>query len=207
MLHQNFLYDTPVTTTQPMITTGAANYRSFTSSANTPPHQIITYLDKSSDSQKQLLSADFNTGKYCITDIANWFLSKEPMTHKKLQKLCYYSQAWFYALKNCRLASTDFQAWVHGPVSPVLYEKFKTFGYSTIQLSNAIGSNISSEDQEFLEDIWETYGSYTGNALEALSHTELPWKEARRGYDPNERCTVAISPDSMKNYYRSIYNK
>ncbi len=31
--------------------------------------------------------------RYSVYDIANWFLLKQEMTHKKLQKLCYYSQA------------------------------------------------------------------------------------------------------------------
>lgn len=39
---------------------------------------------------------------------------------KKLQKLCYYAQAWAYALKGYRLEDTDYQAWVHGPFSPAL---------------------------------------------------------------------------------------
>ena len=59
-------------------------------------------------------------GKYSVFDVANWFLMKGDMTHKKLQKLCYYAQAWAYALKGYRLEDTDYQAWVHGPVSPAL---------------------------------------------------------------------------------------
>lgn len=47
---------------------------------------------------------------YSILDIANWFLSKEPMTHKKLQKLCYYAQAWGLALYNIRIMDTKFKA-------------------------------------------------------------------------------------------------
>ena len=56
-----------------------------------------------------------------------------------------------------------------------------------------------------MENVWDTYGENTGNALEALTHRELPWTEARRGYNPEERCTVVISPDTMKSYYKSIY--
>ena len=33
-----------------------------------------------------------------IFDVADWFLSKEAMTPKKLQKLCYYYKAWGLAL-------------------------------------------------------------------------------------------------------------
>lgn len=143
-------------------------------------------------------------GKYEIEDVANWFLNKSPMTHLKLQKLCYYAQAWTYALKNFRLINSDFQAWVHGPVSPILYEKFKSFGFDTIKLVGNFESKISSEDEEILESVWLTYGDYSGNALEIQTHRELPWIEARTGYRPDERCQIAISPETMKKFYRSI---
>lgn len=144
-------------------------------------------------------------GKYSVFDVANWFLLKETMTQKKLQKLCYYAQAWCYTLKNYRLMDTVFEAWIHGPVSPVLYDKFKDFGFSGIRLVGNYSSTISDDDVELLESVWETYGDHTGNALEALSHSEPPWIEARIGYAPNERCNVPISVESMKRYYSSIY--
>lgn len=143
--------------------------------------------------------------KYNIFEIANWFLLKETMTHKKLQKLCYYAQAWFYALKDFRLTDATFEAWVHGPVSPVLYDKFKAFGYHAIKLAGNYIPRIDPEDEELLESVWQTYGDHTGNALEALSHSEPPWIEARMGYEPDERCNVPISVDTMKKYYASIY--
>ena len=146
-------------------------------------------------------------GKYSIFDIADWFLLKGNMTHKKVQKLCYYAQAWCFALKGYRLANTDFQAWVHGPVSPALYERFKGFGYETITINTEHKPMIEEDDLELLGDVWETYGDKTGNALEALSHRELPWKEARQGYGDTERCMVIITPESMRRYYRSIYSR
>jgi len=148
-----------------------------------------------------------DTGKYSIFDIADWFLLKGNMTHKKLQKLCYYAQAWCFALKEYRLANTDFQAWVHGPVSPALYERFKGFGYETIVINTACKPTIDEEDLKLLEDVWETYGDKTGNALEALSHREIPWIEARQGFKDTERCAVIITPEAMRRYYRSIYNR
>jgi uncharacterized phage-associated protein len=57
-----------------------------------------------------------------VKDIAKWFLSKESMSHKKLQKLCYYSQAWYCALYNgTPLFEDEVQAWIHGPVIASLY--------------------------------------------------------------------------------------
>jgi uncharacterized phage-associated protein len=147
----------------------------------------------------------FEPAKYSIFEIANWFLLKESMTHKKLQKLCYYAQAWFYALRDIRLSDATFEAWVHGPVSPALYDKFKPFGYSAIKLASEYSTAVLPEDADLLESVWVTYGDRTGNALEALSHNETPWIEARLGYESDERCEVVISPGSMKKYYRSIY--
>lgn len=144
-------------------------------------------------------------GKYSVFDIADWFLKKGNMTQKKLQKMCYYAQAWCYALNGYRLMNSDFQAWIHGPVSPALYEKFRRFGYDTIKIKRNVNIELDKQDEELLEDVWETYGDRTGNALEALTHREAPWIEARKGYSENERCTVVISPESMKRYYKSIY--
>ena len=176
-------------------------YNSYTTSAiSTDAHR---YVVLPADEMPVLNIKE--TGKYSIFDIANWFLEKEEMTQKKVQKLCYYAQAWCYALKGYRLEDTDFQAWVHGPVSPVLWERFKSFGYDPIIIKGHTTAGIDAEDEKLLEDIWDTYGENTGNALEALTHRELPWIEARRGYEPDERCTVVISPATMAAYYKSIY--
>lgn len=182
--------------------TAYTDFYRFTTSAiptDTEKYVVLDATDK--------LELDLNeVGKYSVFEISNWFLFKGPMTQKKLQKLCYYAQAWCYALKGFKLADTDFQAWVHGPVAPVLWEKFKVFGYDTIQMKSIYKSRISEDDQALLEDVWDTYGEETGNALEALTHRELPWMEARKGYEPDERCTVVISPTTMASYYKSIYS-
>lgn len=191
---QNLGYDTSYRT--------AFNaYSTMITSANRQNQETFVYSNVD-------IADSFNkddVGRYSVFDIANWFLSKEEMTHKKVQKLCYYAQAWCYALRGYRLENTDYQAWVHGPVSPALWEKFKSFGYDPIRIVGKPRVTIAEEDVKLLEDVWDTYGENTGNALEALTHRELPWIEARRGYAPEEKCTVAISPRSMASYYKSIY--
>ncbi len=179
---------------------GAANYQVSTTSANTVSLPIFG-MDFTEISSEAL-----EIGKYSVFEIANWFLKKEPMSHLKLQKLCYYAQAWNYALRNSRLIDSDFQAWVHGPVSPVLYDRFKSFGFDTIKLIGKYKPIIEEDDIEILESVWTTYGNYAANALEALTHRELPWMEARVGYKPYERCRVVILPSTMKKFYSAIYD-
>ena len=113
------------------ISTAFDSYQAFATSAiPTDTNRYIVISEADANSVKP-----DDVGKYSVFDIANWFLSKGEMTHKKLQKLCYYAQAWCYALKDYRLENTDFQAWVHGPVSPALWERFKSFGYDPIRIS------------------------------------------------------------------------
>ena len=183
------------------ISTVSANYYASSMSIINSDSESVLYV---SNLPNDSVNEDY--GKYSVFEIANWFLSQKNMTHKKLQKLCYYAQAWYYAMYNKRLINTDFQAWIHGPVSPALYERFKEFGFNTIKLKSTSPFNIDEEDESFLQDIMETYGDYTGNALEALTHRELPWLEARKGYSPSEKCTVVISPSDMKSFYSSIAN-
>ena len=147
-----------------------------------------------------------NEGLFDVRDIANWFLNKEPMSHKKLQKLCYYAQAWFYTLSDEKLINDDFKAWVHGPVSPILYQHYKGSGWSKLNLSDdAKLPQLTTEQEELLESVWLTYGDMTANALEVLTHDETPWKEARRGLSSFERGNKDILLSAMKSYYSSIY--
>ncbi len=184
------------------VRTSCNEYQSYTTSGISTDTE--NYVMLSADTAP-VIEQD-SIGKYSVFDAANWFLQKEEMTQKKVQKLCYYAQAWCYALKNYRLLDTDFQAWIHGPVSPALWERFKSFGYDPIRIRGVHDFPFDEDDTELLENVWDTYGENTGNALEALTHREMPWIEARRGYGPEERCTVVISPKTMASYYRSIYS-
>ena len=147
--------------------------------------------------------------KYSIFDIATWFLNKESMTHKRLQKLCYYAYAWDLAIRNGNLIKNcNFEAWVHGPVNRSLYDMLK--GSRLKELTPAdikiTTTKITDpDDVDFLESVWATYGEYGANSLEVMTHDEAPWKNARVGYDAFESCQNVISTDDMKNYYSSIY--
>ena len=141
-----------------------------------------------------------------IFDVANWFLTKENMSHKKLQKLCYYAVAWGYALLKRPICSNDeFQAWVHGPVSPALYDKYKGNAWVELNPDKGFINSFDNNTEDLLESIWLTYGEQTGNSLEALTHSELPWIKARGNCEQHERCSTPINKKDMEDYYISIY--
>lgn len=145
---------------------------------------------------------------YSKKDIANYFLSNvDGVTPKKLQKLCYYAEAWTQALLDRDLmVDAKFEAWIHGPVDPGLYQDYKENGWNTIEKpENNDFDHISEDVIELLDSVISTYGDLSGNELEAITHRETPWIEARNGYGENDACNVELSKETMKDYYRQIY--
>ena len=146
----------------------------------------------------------------CITDIADWFILKGPMSNKKVQKLCYYAEAWSEALLNKKIApDADFEAWVHGPGNRKLWERFRDFGWREFVLADPDGvrenlDTVLTDDQKYvLESVWITYKDFSADELEMLTHQEDPWLEKRTGLDRFETGRRRISRAAMKRYYRS----
>jgi uncharacterized phage-associated protein len=125
----------------------------------------------------------------------------------KLQKLLYYAQAWHLAFNGEPLFDGKFQAWVHGPVNREIYDRFAASKslYSELGESDIIPgfdpSRISEDDVNHLNAILDAYAKFTGSQLEALTHGERPWEEAREGCRPSQRCEREISERSMQEYY------
>ena len=69
-----------------------------------------------------------------VFEVAKWFLHRKSFTHKQLQKLCYYAQAWHLALLDRPLFEEEIQAWVHDPVIPALYPIYADYGWNKIKL-------------------------------------------------------------------------
>ena len=143
-----------------------------------------------------------------IRDIANWFLSKSPMTHKKVQKLCYYAQAWYCALYNGEpLFEDEIQAWVHGPVIASLHPDFTDYKWDDIPKRQFDDSKFSAKTIKILETVYNTYGNLTGDQLESLTHSEDPWIITRENLKPWEPSTKAIPCSVLRNYYGKKYEQ
>lgn len=141
-----------------------------------------------------------------IYHIADWFLSKEPMTHKKLQKLCYYFKAWGLALYGKDLLpGYEFQAWVHGAVSPELYRGYKDYGWCDIPMTEDNSFLFDKEQLEILDSVWSSYGEMSADEIALQTRIEEPWIKARGGIGEFETCTNVISNEDMKNYYKALY--
>lgn len=141
-----------------------------------------------------------------VIDVAAYVLEQiGSVTTMKLQKLVYYSQARSLVKCDKPLFADEIQAWANGPVSPRLYRVHSgkyMIGKGALGSAGA-ADNLSPHEKAIADDVIRELGSYSGEQLRALTHNELPWQEARKGYAPGQICNVPISVDSMKRYYSS----
>ena len=139
-----------------------------------------------------------------IEEIANYFLSKESMSLKKLNKLCYYAYVWtlVYEDEYYYKIDTKFQAWVHGCSNPTIFNKYKDkYRDKDIPKIEKYNCNFTVDYRELINEVYESYGKYNGEQLEYLNHNELPWQEARGDLQVGEACYNEIDENTIKWYY------
>jgi uncharacterized phage-associated protein len=150
--------------------------------------------------------------------IVTYLLNKrgDTVTHKKLQKLLYYIDAWHLVYFEYPLIEEDFQAWVHGPVLPSLYEVLKDSGFNNPKVVSddfdpdpehieaLIESSLSVDQLDLIDSVLNKYGNLTAFELEMLAHSEAPWIEARKGLPPHIQCRHIITKGKMKEFYESM---
>lgn len=140
-----------------------------------------------------------------VFDTAKYILEKSgSMSTMKLQKLCYYSQAWALVWDDSPLFDEDFQAWANGPVCPELFHKTKG-KYSVSAADETGGDNDLTEDQkDTIQQVLSYYGPHDAQWLSRLTHLEDPWIQAREGVPLGAGCNNIITKESMAMYYGGL---
>ena len=128
----------------------------------------------------------------------------DDITPLALQKILYYSQAFFKVFYGYHLFENDCEAWDQGPVYPEIYSKFKDYKY--IVSKNDVCS-LDEEEQFFIDLIMRYLGCYSGKALERMTHCEKPWRETRKGLAPNQKGGKVIEKDLIESYFSEVYKK
>lgn len=153
-----------------------------------------------------------DTPKYTPQQIADWFLctidreAGDSLTHLKLQKLIYYAQAWALVFFDEPLFAESIQAWTHGPVVYSVFQRFCDSGWDALTIP-AVCPELESQTTDLLNEILRVYGQLNAKHLERLTHQEAPWKEARGDLPPEAYSNNVISKDSMKSFYKKLYEE
>lgn len=116
---------------------------------------------------------------------------------------------WTLVRNSQRLFAERIQAWPSGPVVRSLYGELKSYGSAPID-ERYLGSQadmnktiakFSAEIKSTLDEVYEKYMTKTAFELVALTHSERPWLEARRGLGPTQPSDREISDDTILHSY------
>ena len=139
-----------------------------------------------------------------VGDVAAYIMQeKGQMTAMKLHKLLYYSQAWHLVWEEEPLFGAEIQAWAEGPVVPMIYQSHR--GRFMLHECPVEGnaSKLRQSEVETIGAVLRRYSDLAGYELSELSHSEFPWRHARKGLSPGERSTAPIDIETMYGYYIS----
>ncbi len=145
--------------------------------------------------------------QYTVDQVADTliYLSRErniDITNLKLQKLLYYAQAWNLVFTGKPLFSEEIEAWVHGPVVPKVFRRFKEYRWNTID------ANVTPVEDDallaHLGQVLDTYGKFGASQLERLTHQEMPWQKARKDYPVDASSNEVIDHESMQEFYSNL---
>ncbi|PHS73496.1 MAG: hypothetical protein COB22_02045 [Cycloclasticus sp.] len=149
---------------------------------------------------------------YKAIDIANWFISQfdkesgDVITHLKVQKLLYFSEAWSQVLLEKELFPEEMEAWTHGPVVREVFNQFNSAGWQPLNVTEEI-VKFDQDVSNVLLQVLEAYGDISAKTLEEMTHQDRPWKDARGSLPLEARCSDIISKNSIKVYFTEKYNE
>ncbi|WP_295785926.1 Panacea domain-containing protein [uncultured Microbacterium sp.] len=139
-----------------------------------------------------------------VRDVAAYILrSAGEMTAMKLQKLCYYSQAWHLVWEEEPLFGDKIEAWANGPVAPSLYDLHRgQFRVQPDLVKNA--DALPKHRASSVDAVLKFYGGQSAWELSNLTHSERPWLDARGNLPLGASSHAEITPASMAEYYGSL---
>jgi uncharacterized phage-associated protein len=143
-----------------------------------------------------------------VQQVAFFFLEKAKndwikINHKKLQKLCYYAQAWSLAVNEKKLYNESIEAWVNWPVIPSIWHEYKVYWYSDIWSVDGDfdKETFTKKELAVLNWVYKIYWKCDSDYLVWLTHQEEPWLEARGELLGSDVSNKKISPKTMQSFY------
>lgn len=121
----------------------------------------------------------------------------ERLTNLKLQKLLYYQQGYHLAVFGTPLFSEPIEAWMYGPVVPVVYDEYSRYG-SAVLPEEACPICLTDDEESLFNEVYDSYRDFSAIGLMNRTHSERPWVESC----PHDRGTV-ISCASMETYFKT----
>ena len=127
-----------------------------------------------------------------------------PIRPMKLQKLLFFSYGWYAGKTGNKLFIEDFEAWPYGPVIPQVYNDYKRWGGSKIDIK---GKKTDLEDKEanyMVDSAVKAYGISSDVGLSNITHEKgSPWSEVWQKDSASASEQRSIIPfASIRDFYK-----
>ena len=141
-----------------------------------------------------------------VNNVARYILERKGghMSTMKLQKLVYYTQAWSLVWDEKPLFDSRIEAWANGPIIPDLYDQHRGLFTATIDTFPEDSGKLTEDEKETIDVVLGAYGHLNGQQLSDLSHSECPWREARKGVEDGASSTNEVSKEVMQEFYSAM---
>lgn len=137
------------------------------------------------------------------------------ITNLKLQKLLYYCQGFYLAIKDDPMFNERIEHWDNGPVVPEMYEEYKKYERitsgqpGTLDLDSMLNDSFAKKTidenlkiyarfydsfaREIIDEVLKIYGHFSSWKLREMTRNEPPWV--------NTKCCEEITHQSLKDYF------
>ena len=154
--------------------------------------------------------------------IANTFVERfgrvSPISHMKLQKLCYFSYGWWLAMMQGQpqLMQSGPQVWKLGPVFRPIYSTFAGHRSRPITEMKSIGPFQSATFLELDEGnaskmidwVWGRYGRFSAEQLSDMAHEPgTPWRKKVEACGYQVPRFLELSDDEIRPYFVDLARK
>lgn len=144
-----------------------------------------------------------------VFNVARYILRKTGRVSSwKLQKLCYYSQAWAVTWTERPLFRNRIEAWRNGPVCPDFFNIHQ--GKFYVDLNDVPDyledkqNPLTDDEEDTINQVLDHYQHMEPYELRELTHSEAPWQNARKGVPEGSTSHNEITVESMGDYYSGL---
>lgn len=120
-----------------------------------------------------------------LTQIAEYFLSRESMNQYKLQQLCYFYFGWTLTLGIKSIKNPLFITTAHAAMNPSLIYHYKEYAFDNIPKSTST-TRFTEEELELLENVYFTYADKDYTELEAIVIRSIPYQKTYQYHGINK---------------------
>lgn len=118
-----------------------------------------------------------------VSDIANYFLTYEPISKQKLQQLCYLYSGWALALnRKTGLKCGVFVTSENGPINASLKVYLDSYKGDIVPIFEDELEDFTEQEYFVLNTVWNTYGPKSEEKLTKISINSAPYQCTYNNY-------------------------